>query len=67
MWAEAYAMLKQAEQLHRQFFEPSREGRGPRDDDRQEPQDAAIASKAKAGQELQPFLFLVRSVGPQMT
>jgi HSP20 family molecular chaperone IbpA len=26
MWAEACAMLKQAEQLHRQFFEPSREG-----------------------------------------
>lgn len=24
MWAEACAMLKQAEQLHRQFFEPSR-------------------------------------------
>jgi HSP20 family molecular chaperone IbpA len=23
MWAEACAMLKQAEQLHRQFFEPS--------------------------------------------
>lgn len=26
MWAEACALLKQAEQLHRQFFEPSREG-----------------------------------------
>jgi len=26
MWAEACAMLKQAEQLHRQFFEPSHEG-----------------------------------------
>jgi HSP20 family molecular chaperone IbpA len=26
MWAEACAMLKQAERLHRQFFEPSREG-----------------------------------------
>jgi len=26
MWAEACAMLKQAEQLHRQFFEPSRGG-----------------------------------------
>ena len=26
MWAEACAMLKQAEQLHCQFFEPSREG-----------------------------------------
>ncbi|MGH6737016.1 MAG: Hsp20/alpha crystallin family protein [Methyloceanibacter sp.] len=26
MFAEACAMLKQAEQLHRQFFEPSREG-----------------------------------------
>lgn len=26
MWAEACAMLKQAEQLHRQFFEPSRTG-----------------------------------------
>ncbi len=26
MWAEACAMLKQAEALHRQFFEPSREG-----------------------------------------
>ena len=26
MWAEACAMLKQAEQLHRQFFQPSREG-----------------------------------------
>ena len=25
MWAEACAMLKQAEQLHRQFFVPSRE------------------------------------------
>jgi HSP20 family molecular chaperone IbpA len=25
MWAEACALLKQAEQLHRQFFEPSRE------------------------------------------
>jgi HSP20 family molecular chaperone IbpA len=25
MWAEACAMLKQAEALHRQFFEPSRE------------------------------------------
>jgi len=25
MFAEACAMLKQAEQLHRQFFEPSRE------------------------------------------
>ena len=24
MWAEACALLKQAEQLHRQFFEPSR-------------------------------------------
>ena len=26
MWAEACALLKQAEQLHRQFFEPSRAG-----------------------------------------
>jgi HSP20 family molecular chaperone IbpA len=26
MWAEACALLKQAEQLHRQFFEPAREG-----------------------------------------
>jgi HSP20 family molecular chaperone IbpA len=26
MWAEACTLLKQAEQLHRQFFEPSREG-----------------------------------------
>ena len=26
MWAEACALLKQAEQLHRQFFEPSRDG-----------------------------------------
>jgi len=26
MWAEACALLKQAEQLHRQFFEPSRSG-----------------------------------------
>lgn len=26
MWAEACALIKQAEQLHRQFFEPSREG-----------------------------------------
>ena len=26
MWAEACALLKQAEQLHRQFFEPSRGG-----------------------------------------
>jgi HSP20 family molecular chaperone IbpA len=26
MWAEACAMLQQAEQLHRQFFQPSREG-----------------------------------------
>jgi HSP20 family molecular chaperone IbpA len=26
MFAEACALLKQAEQLHRQFFEPSREG-----------------------------------------
>ena len=26
MFAEACAMLKQAEQLHRQFFQPSREG-----------------------------------------
>ena len=26
MWADACAMLKQAEQLHRQFFEPSRSG-----------------------------------------
>jgi HSP20 family molecular chaperone IbpA len=26
MWAEACAMLKQAEQLHRQFFEPSSGG-----------------------------------------
>jgi HSP20 family molecular chaperone IbpA len=26
MWAEACALLKQAEQLHRQFFEPSPEG-----------------------------------------
>jgi HSP20 family molecular chaperone IbpA len=25
MWAEACALLKQAEQLHRQFFEPARE------------------------------------------
>jgi HSP20 family molecular chaperone IbpA len=26
MWAEACALLKQAEQLHRQFFEPVHEG-----------------------------------------
>ena len=26
MWAEACALIKQAEQIHRQFFEPSREG-----------------------------------------
>jgi HSP20 family molecular chaperone IbpA len=26
MWAEACALLKRAEQLHRQFFEPSRSG-----------------------------------------
>ena len=26
MWAEACAVIKQAEQLHRQFFEPSQEG-----------------------------------------
>ncbi len=26
MWAEACAVLKHAEQLHRQFFQPSREG-----------------------------------------
>jgi HSP20 family molecular chaperone IbpA len=26
MWAEACGLIKQAEQLHRQFFEPSREG-----------------------------------------
>ena len=26
MWSEACALIKQAEQLHRQFFEPSREG-----------------------------------------
>ena len=26
MWAEACALLARAEQLHRQFFEPSREG-----------------------------------------
>jgi len=26
MWAEACALLKQAERLHRQFFEPSRPG-----------------------------------------
>jgi HSP20 family molecular chaperone IbpA len=26
MWAEACALLKEAEQLHRQFFEPSRSG-----------------------------------------
>ena len=26
MWAEACALLDRAEQLHRQFFEPSREG-----------------------------------------
>jgi HSP20 family molecular chaperone IbpA len=26
LWAEACALLKQAEQLHHQFFEPSREG-----------------------------------------
>jgi HSP20 family molecular chaperone IbpA len=26
MWSEACALLKQAEQLHRQFFEPSRAG-----------------------------------------
>jgi HSP20 family molecular chaperone IbpA len=25
MWSEACALIKQAEQLHRQFFEPSRE------------------------------------------
>lgn len=25
MWAEACALMKQAEQLHRQFFEPARE------------------------------------------
>ena len=31
MWAEACALLEKAEQLHRQFFAPSREGaRGPR-------------------------------------
>jgi HSP20 family molecular chaperone IbpA len=31
MWAEACALLKQAEQLHRQFFEPSQEaGRAAR-------------------------------------
>ena len=30
MWAEACAMLKQAEQLHRQFFEPSQGARGAR-------------------------------------
>ncbi|WP_204377323.1 hypothetical protein [Methyloceanibacter superfactus] len=27
MFAEACALIKQAEQLHRQFFEPSREAR----------------------------------------
>jgi HSP20 family molecular chaperone IbpA len=26
MWSEACALIKQAEQLHRQFFEPSRAG-----------------------------------------
>jgi HSP20 family molecular chaperone IbpA len=26
MWAEACGLIKQAEQLHRQFFEPSRSG-----------------------------------------
>ena len=26
MWAEACALLDRAEQLHRQFFEPAREG-----------------------------------------
>ena len=30
MWAEACAMLKQAEQLHRQFFEPSPGARAAR-------------------------------------
>ena len=30
MWAEACAMLKQAEQLHRQFFEPSQVARAAR-------------------------------------
>ena len=30
MWAEACAMLKQAEQLHRQFFEPSQGARTAR-------------------------------------
>ena len=30
MFAEACALLKQAEQLHRQFFEPSPGARGPR-------------------------------------
>ena len=30
MWAEACAMLKQAEQLHRQFFEPSQGARAAR-------------------------------------
>jgi HSP20 family molecular chaperone IbpA len=30
MWAEACAMLKQAEQLHRQFFEPSPGSRAAR-------------------------------------
>ncbi len=30
MWAEACALLKEAEQLHRQFFEPSHAGRAAR-------------------------------------
>ncbi len=30
MWAEACALLKEAEQLHRQFFEPSHPGRAAR-------------------------------------
>ena len=30
MWAEACAMIKQAEQLHRQFFEPSQAARAAR-------------------------------------
>ena len=29
MWAEACALLDRAEQLHRQFFEPAREGTRP--------------------------------------
>ena len=29
MWAEACALLDKAEQLHRQFFEPAREGTRP--------------------------------------